>query len=121
MDPTRFECSVGTNVWFAVQQKTILGALITDADTTVNVEIRGDHSATPTVDASDVGTVYDSLQTGDSRWKDNCNLETTERGFNFEYTSPLTAFPVSAFYRVTFTFVDGSGNELKHVFEGPAR
>lgn len=120
--PSPFECTAKENVWFAVRKRHITGQLITNANTAgISVIITGDRGIGQTLSATGVGTIYDTLVTNDPRWPDNCNEDLTEKGYNFDYIAPVTAFPSSGYYRVEFKFTDTNGNVTKHTFNGPAR
>jgi hypothetical protein len=76
---------------------------------------RADGTQTYSAAVNTTSSVFDSLQTGDARWKGS------SAGFNFAFEVPASAFSVAGHHRVEFVFDPSTGQDFGLVFEGPIR
>jgi len=65
--------------------------------------------------------IFDNLQTSDPAWTDDVVDARTDRGYNFAWTVPASAFPAAGWYTIEVALTDSGGGVTKVVFEGAVR
>ncbi len=65
--------------------------------------------------------LFDIFQTSDPAWTADTNDARTQRGYNFAWRVPASAFPEPGWYTIEVVFTDTSGYVTKLLFEGAVR
>lgn len=93
-----------------------------DNVSSVAAKVMRQGSSTATYDADlTVGTVVQAaFVTDDDQWLDDTNDSRTQKGYNFLWTMPATAFPEADWYTVMLSVTDTSDRVTRRIFEGPA-
>jgi hypothetical protein len=99
------------------------GAFANPTDVTqIDAKVKQFGEDTPTFDGSlsPVATyLLDHLATSDPTYTRDTNDDRTQRGYNFLWTIPASAFPAEGWYTVEVMFTDANGVS-KLLWQGPA-